>query len=77
MWIHLFWQNDAKTANFDKFLHRDKVCVQTLKCRYITLAFIFFSLLSAIKKPQVSLKLGAGIELYLVLLTETSVSFGN
>lgn len=35
------------------------------------------SLLGAIEKSRVSLKLGAGIELYLVLLTETSIPTGN
>lgn len=35
------------------------------------------SLLSAIEKSRVSLKLGAGTELYLVLLTETSIPIGN
>lgn len=75
MWIYLFWQNDAKTANSDKFLHR--VCAQTLKCSYTALAFILLSLLSAIKKPQASLKLGAGIEMYLFFLTENSVPIGN
>lgn len=42
MWVYLFWKNNVRTADFDKFLQEDEVRVQTLKCTFITRAFIYF-----------------------------------
>lgn len=78
MGIYLFWKNNAKIENFDKIsTGRQRLCADYEMQVYYTSILPILSLLGAVKKSRGRLKLGAGIELYLVLLTETSIPIGN